>query len=115
MNDRRNLTIDEAEEFASWFHCLADPTRVRILHYVAGKSEPITVGEIVEAVDRSQSTVSKHLQVLAADRFVFLETEGVRTLVTANEACMTALPEAAAAIMGAPTLPAPTPTRPAGS
>jgi hypothetical protein len=36
---------------------------------------------------------------VADDRFVFTQPDGVRTLVTANAECMTALPAAAAAIM----------------
>ena len=94
------LSQDEAEEYASWFRALSDATRVRILNSVACASQPVTVGEIVEAVGKSQSTVSKHLAQLAADGFVFCEPDGVRTLVRANENCMTALPEAAATIMG---------------
>ncbi len=93
------LTQADADEYASWFRCLADGTRVRILAIVAAEG-PMTVGEIVDAAGKSQSTVSKHLQVLAAERFVFLEVDGVRTVVTANPACMTALPDAASAIMG---------------
>lgn len=93
------LTNEEADEYASWFRCLADGTRVRILSLVANASGPITVGEIVEAIGKSQSTVSRHLQILAEDRFVFTEPDGIRTLVRVNELCMTALPEAAAAIM----------------
>ena len=90
-----------AEEYASWFRCLSDGTRIRVLNVVAGAEHPLTVGEIVEAVGRSQSTVSRHLQVLAAERFVFCEPDGVRTMVHVNEACMTELPRAAAKIMGA--------------
>ena len=96
MND---LTQTDADEFAQWFQCLADGTRLRILNFVAGATEPLTVGEIVDAIGKSQSTVSRHLAILAVDRFVFMETEGVRTLVTANPACMTALPDAVARIM----------------
>lgn len=92
-----------ADEYASWFRCLADGTRVRILSVVAGADRVLTVGEIVDVVGKSQSTVSKHLQILAEDRFVFLEPDGVRTLVRVNDSCMTALPEAAAAIMGRAT------------
>ena len=95
-----------ADEYASWFRCLADGTRVRILSVVAGADRVLTVGEIVDVVGKSQSTVSKHLQILAEDRFVFLEPDGVRTLVRVNDSCMTALPEAAAAIMGRATAPA---------
>ncbi len=94
------LDAAQAEDYASWFRCLSDGTRVRILNLVANAEEPVTVGEIVEHIGKSQSTVSRHLQLLADDRFVFTETDGVRTLVTVNRRCMTALPEAAAAIMG---------------
>ena len=95
------LSQEQAEEYATWFRCLADGTRVRILNVVANADGPITVGEIVVAVGKSQSTVSRHLRLLAEDRFVFTEVDGVRTLVTVNRACMSALPQAAAAIMGA--------------
>lgn len=94
------LSDAESQEYATWFRCLSDGTRVRILNVVANADGPVTVGEIVEVIGRSQSTVSRHLQILAADRFVVTEADGVRTLVTVNEACMSALPEAAAAIMG---------------
>ncbi|MCP4222687.1 MAG: winged helix-turn-helix transcriptional regulator [Actinomycetia bacterium] len=72
---------------------------MQILNYLANVSEPVTVGQIVDAVGKSQSTVSKHLQILAEDRFVFTQPDGIRTLVTVNTTCMTALPDAAAAIM----------------
>ena len=98
----KNLTDSEADEFAQWFQCLADGTRLRILNLVAGADEPMTVGDIVDAIGKSQSTVSRHLAILAVDRFVFMETEGVRTLVTANPACMTALPDAVTKIMRQP-------------
>lgn len=88
-----------ADEYASWFRCLSDGTRVRILNVVANSGRPMTVGEIVEIIDKSQSTVSRHLQILADEKFVLTEPDGVRTLVRVNESCMVALPEAASAIM----------------
>lgn len=97
------LSPEQADEYASWFRCLADGTRIRILNVIAAASEPLTVGEIVSKVDKSQSTVSRHLQILAEDRFVFAEQDGIRTLVRVNELCMTALPEAATAIMSSDT------------
>lgn len=93
------LDQDLADEYASWFRCLSDGTRVRILNIVANSPQPMTVGEIVAAIGKSQSTVSRHVQILAEERFVLTEPEGVRTLVRVNESCMVALPEAAAAIM----------------
>ncbi len=99
--------LDEplAEEYARWFHCLAEPTRLRILHTVATAPGPLTVGEVVDAAGRRQSTVSRHLQLLAETGFVFLEQVGVRTLVRINRSCMAALPAARALIMatGEPT------------
>ena len=95
----KELDQSVADEYASWFRCLADGTRVRILNIVATQGSPMTVGEIVDRIGRSQSTVSRHLQVLADERFIFTEPDGVRTLVRVNDACMTALPEAASAIM----------------
>ncbi len=88
-----------AEEYARWFRCLADPTRIKVLHTIAAATSPMTVGEIVDIVGKSQSTVSRHLQVLADSRYVFCEPDGIRTLVRINTLCMSALPEAAAAIM----------------
>ncbi|MFT7474558.1 MAG: ArsR family transcriptional regulator [Verrucomicrobiales bacterium] len=98
-----DLTSELAEEYAQWFQCLSDPTRLRILNFVTHATGPITVGDVVDAIGKSQSTVSRHLQILAVDTFVFMETDGVKTLVSPNSACMTALPMAAAAIMGSPT------------
>ena len=101
-------TLDRhlADEYASWFRCLADGTRLLVLNLVAAAPAPITVGEIVDAVGKSQSTVSRHLQILADDGFVILEVDGIRTYVRVNDTCMTALPDAAAQIMGRRT-PAP--------
>lgn len=93
-------TGDDFTEWAGWFKCLADPTRLRILHHVAGLDEATTVGAIVEALDLTQSNVSHHLRILSTQQFVLLQAEGVRTLVSANPLCMVELPEAAAAIMG---------------
>lgn len=88
-----------ADEYANWFRCLADGTRLRVLHVVAASDAPMTVGEIVARLDKSQSTISRHLAVLAEQDFVLMQADGVRTLVRANPSCMTALPIAAAAVM----------------
>lgn len=98
---RSDPVDDDFREWASWFKCLADPTRLRILHHVSGLDEPATVGEIVAALDLTQSNVSHHLRILGEQGFVLLEVDGVRTLVSANPQCMVELPRAAAAIMQA--------------
>ena len=94
------LTTAEADDYASWFRCLADGTRLLVLQSVATASKPLTVGEVVERVAKGQSTVSHHLKILAEERFVHLEADGTRTLVSVNPECLTALPDAAARIMG---------------
>lgn len=101
------LNREDADEFARWFQCLADGTRLLILHTVARADAPMLVGEIVEAVGKSQSTVSRHLRVLADERFVFMQPDGVRTLVSINDLCMRQLPEAAALIMANREFPTP--------
>ena len=94
------LSPGEAGDYASWFRCLADGTRLRVLNAVATAGRAMTVGEVVARVGVGQSTVSHHLRILADERFVFLRVEGTRTLVTVNPACLTELPEAAGRIMG---------------
>lgn len=98
-NVEPGLDDETAEAYARWFRCLSDATRLRVLHTVATADGPLTVGEIVDAVGKSQSTVSRHLQVLADAHYVFCEPDGIRTLVRINASCMSALPAAAAIIM----------------
>ena len=97
---RPALPLEDADEYASWFRCLADGTRLLVLNAVATAGRAITVGEIVDRVGVGQSTVSHHLRVLGEERFVHMRADGTRTLVTVNPDCLQALPEAAARIMG---------------
>jgi DNA-binding transcriptional ArsR family regulator len=101
------LSVERAVEYARWFRCLSDPTRIRLLHLISRADEPVTVGELVKRIGKSQSTVSRHLRLLADDEFIFTQPDGVRTMISVNRACMSALPTAAREIMGAddPTSP----------
>lgn len=94
------LSIDDATTYAAWFSCLAEPTRVRLLHLVATRPEGITVGELTEALGISQPTVSHHVRKLADVGFVRVHKHGTSTVVTVNPACCTGLPHAADAVMG---------------
>ncbi|HEX6754663.1 MAG TPA: metalloregulator ArsR/SmtB family transcription factor [Mycobacteriales bacterium] len=94
------LDRDLAETYAGWFRTLADPTRVQILHLIASAGRPLPVGEVVERVHIGQSTVSHHLAVLAASRFVLIEPAGTARLYRVNEACLTCFPSAADVVMG---------------
>ena len=95
-----------AQEYASWFRALADPTRVQIVEYLARQSRPLPVAEIVAAVGLAQSTVSQHLKVLAGVRFVLVEPAGNARRYLVNEDCVRCFPSAADVVMGAPA-PAP--------
>src|SRR6266699_3565683 len=69
---RSTMKIDRAsaQTYARWFQALADANRVVICNLLADAGRPMTVGEIVEAVDIGQSTVSHHLKLLAEVGFV---------------------------------------------
>ena len=97
---RPALSPEDAHEYAGWFRCLADGTRLLVLNAVATSGRAMTVGEIVDRVGVGQSTVSHHLRTLAEERFVHMRADGTRTLVSVNADCLQALPEAAARIMG---------------
>jgi DNA-binding transcriptional ArsR family regulator len=96
-----------AEEYASWFRALADPSRVQIVEYLARQARPTSVGEIVAAVGLAQSTVSQHLKILTEVRFVLVEPIGNARHYRINSNCVACFPSAADVVMGRP---APTPT-----
>ena len=96
-----------AEEYASWFRALADPSRVQIVEYLARQGRPLSVGEIVAAVGLAQSTVSQHLKVLTEVRFVLVDPVGNARHYRINATCVACFPSAADVVMGKP---APTPT-----
>jgi DNA-binding transcriptional ArsR family regulator len=102
-----------AAEFASWFKALADATRIQIVSLLARRGTPMSVGEIVAAVDVGQSTVSAHLKVLAEVRFVLADYRGTATYYRINEACVDCFPTAADIVMGKPAPRPPTPAMPA--
>lgn len=94
------LAAHDAATYAEWFACLADPTRVRLLHAVAVAGHETTVGELHTRLGISQSTTSHHLRKLADVGLVTVRKEGTATLVSVNPACCTGLPHAADAVMG---------------
>jgi DNA-binding transcriptional ArsR family regulator len=106
------LPRDEAELYAGWFRCLADPTRIQILNLLARERRPVSVGEIVLALDVGQSTVSEHLRRLAETCFVLVDHQGTSSLFRINESCIACFPSAAELVMGeakADRMPAPRP------
>ncbi|MEU4624855.1 metalloregulator ArsR/SmtB family transcription factor [Actinoplanes sp. NPDC023801] len=91
-----------AEEYASWFRALADPSRVQIVEYLARQDRPMSVGEIVAAVGLAQSTVSQHLRILTEVRFVLVEPVGNARHYRINTRCVDCFPSAADVVMGRP-------------
>jgi Bacterial regulatory protein, arsR family len=51
--------------WTGWFRALGDASRVLILNELAIARRPMTVEEIVDAVDVGQSTASHHFKLLA--------------------------------------------------
>ena len=96
------MEIDRAtaEEWASWFRALGDPTRVLILHLLANAKAPMTVGELTERLDVGQSTISHHLAKLADVRFVLVDQQGTSTLWRINSDCLACFPSAVDVVMG---------------
>ena len=71
-----------------------------ILNQLAVARRPMTVAEIVAAVDIGQSTVSHHLKLLATTGFVLVERRGNTSLYRVNERCLEVFPSAAEVVMG---------------
>ncbi len=94
------LAASDARTYAEWFACLAEPTRLRLLHSVAVAGREVSVGELTEQLGISQSTCSHHVRKLAETGFVRLRKKRTTTLVSVNPASCTGLPHAADAVMG---------------
>lgn len=109
MNAEEPLARAEAAEYAAWFRALADPTRIQIVSLLARARSAMTVGEIVTAVGVGQSTVSQHLKVLGAVRFVLVEHRGTASCYRLSRACLDYFPSAADVAAGRrpPAAPAP--------
>jgi DNA-binding transcriptional ArsR family regulator len=91
-----------AQEYASWFRALADPSRVQMVEFLARVRRPMSVGEIVSAMGLAQSTVSQHLKILAEVRFVLIEPSGNARMYRINDNCIQCFPSAADVVMGKP-------------
>ncbi|MGL4176212.1 MAG: ArsR/SmtB family transcription factor [Dermatophilaceae bacterium] len=98
--DEGRLTEDESALFASWFHALSDPTRIRILNLLSTTRQEHGVGSIVEALDLRQSTASHHLKVLHNVGFLCRRRVGTSVLYRVNANCLERFPSAADMVMG---------------
>jgi L-amino acid N-acyltransferase YncA/DNA-binding transcriptional ArsR family regulator len=94
------LPLADATTYADWFACLAEPTRVRMLHAVATSAGDLPVGKLADLLGISQATCSHHVRKLAETGFLLVRKQGTATLVSVNQACCTGLPHAADVVMG---------------
>ena len=79
---------------------MGDPSRILILNLLATAGRPMSVGEIVDAVDLAQSTVSHHLKFLGEVGFVLVDREATSSWWRVNERCLACFPSAAEVVMG---------------
>ncbi len=71
------LTPAAAEAKAARFKALADPTRVQLLHLVAGAGrDEACVCDLTDTVSLSQPTVSHHLRILVEAGLLSRERRG---------------------------------------
>jgi DNA-binding transcriptional ArsR family regulator len=68
------------------FNAIAEPRRRHILELIA--AEERSVGEIADALELEQPSVSKHLQVLLSVDLVTVRRDGRRTLYRTNSATL---------------------------
>ena len=101
------ISREDASTWAGWFKALGDPTRVLILNLLATAARPMTTGEVVDAMDVGQSTVSHHLQILGETCFVHVERVGNQSWWRINGRCLACFPSAAELISGGLPLVAP--------
>ena len=94
------ISRDDARTWATWFKTLGDPTRILILNQLATEARPMSVTEIVDALDVGQSTVSHHLKILGDVHFLLVEREATSSWWRINDRCIDCFPTAAELVMG---------------
>jgi len=90
------LSTEEAGATATVFKALADPTRVRIVNLLAGRSEPVCLCDINTAFDLSQPTLSHHLKKLVAAGLLNREQRGTWAFYSINDEALRRLSDVVA-------------------
>ncbi|TMA71530.1 MAG: helix-turn-helix transcriptional regulator [Deltaproteobacteria bacterium] len=89
---QRRLKEDDATALAAAFKALADPTRVRLLNFLARQSNgEACVCELTAPVGLSQPTVTHHLQILNSAGLVEREKRGTWVYYRVSQARLEAL------------------------
>lgn len=79
VNENKQF-LDEAieQDVVNLFKAIANPARIRILYVL--KQNPLTVTEISNVLDMSQSAISHHLKDLKMARLVSFHKEGRKVI-----------------------------------
>jgi DNA-binding transcriptional ArsR family regulator len=85
------LAVPRAATSSDVFNAVAEPQRRAILSLLAADERP--VGDIVDALDLAQSSVSKHLRVLRDVGLVRARRDGRRVLYRTNAGAIRPLHE----------------------
>jgi DNA-binding transcriptional ArsR family regulator len=96
----KGMTRSDAEEWATWFRALADPTRLQVLNAIARYGPGLTIGDLVARLDIGQSTVSHHVRLLAQAGYIVHARDGTTSRVSVHPDCLSALPQAARVVLG---------------
>ena len=68
--------MDEISELTNFFKSLSDPTRLKIVEYLASTGKPRCVNAISKHINVSQSATSQHLRILRQNNLVISERRG---------------------------------------
>jgi ArsR family transcriptional regulator len=88
------LHEERAQDLATIFKALSDPTRIQMVHILAAASEPVCVCDFTAAFDLGQPTISHHLATLREAGIVTSFKRGIWAFYQLN-------PKMAAAAKGA--------------
>lgn len=82
MREYINTPVPRASTTSDPFNAIAEPRRRHILEFLA--AEERSVGDIADALELEQPSVSKHLQVLRSVGLVTVRRDGRRSLYRTN-------------------------------
>jgi ArsR family transcriptional regulator len=71
------LSDSHADELATLYRALGDPTRVQIVHILAAAADPVCVCDFTAAFDLGQPTISHHLAKLREAGIVTSSKRGI--------------------------------------
>lgn len=80
----RSLTTREAQRCARVFAALGDPVRLRLYTMIASADDEVCACSFVDAVGRSQPTVSHHLKILRDSGLILGTKRGTWVWYRAN-------------------------------